>query len=144
MADFDAADQFIDTQRNRLRKARRHAGQVAESASRIFSTSSSLDLGGRPFFTRLERDDHIAEFNAHRIGRDVGAASFRNDVDRLPEIVSGFSRLHFAARAIAASEMLGMRNVCTATEPSSSDGRNSVPISGTRRSEAISAMTAAE
>ena len=31
------------------------------------------------------------------------------------------------------SEMLGIRKVWTATEPSSSDGKNSVPMSGTRR-----------
>ena len=40
------------------------------------------------------------------------------------------------------SEMLGMRKVCTAIEPSSSEGRNSVPMSGTSANEPPSASTA--
>ena len=48
----------------------------------------------------------------------------------------------FAGRAIAVSEMLGMRKVCTAIEPSSSEGRNSVPMRGTSANAPPSASTA--
>ena len=98
------------------------------SASRIFSTSSSLDFVGRPFLARLERDDHIAEFDAHRIGSDVGAAGFRNHVDDFRKLFEDFLDARLADRAIAAARCSECEIVCTAIEPSSSDGRNSVPM----------------
>ena len=112
------------------------------SASRIFSTSSSFDFAvvhsSRGFSVT------ITSLSSMPIGSEAMSA---RPVFETTSMTSGNCFRIFSARfcrsSDCGSEMLGIRNVCTATEPSSSDGRNSVPISGTSKKEATSATTAA-
>ena len=122
-----SADQLIDAQRDRLRETRSDAGKFA-SASRIFSTSSSFDFVVVHSSCGLSVTITSLEFDPHRIGSDVGAASLGNHVDDFGKLFEDFLGVRFAGASDCGSEMLGMRKVCTAIEPSSSDGRNSVPM----------------
>ena len=69
----NAGDHFVHPHFDRLQKLQALARQVAEV---IVDLLGEFGLCGRlrPLVARLERDEHVGQFDAHRIGRDFGGA----------------------------------------------------------------------
>ena len=73
-------DHLVDPHLDRLRERQPLARQVAQSSARSASTARPACCALLPLVARLERDEHVGQLDAHRVGGDLGRADAAPDV----------------------------------------------------------------